>query len=81
MLGTFHYCARIFVCCLHFQGYSHSVLSLVPGYFYDITMMCLGVNFYLLNHYYPSWDFFSCGNDVAFLKTDLMSILWKYIMN
>lgn len=25
--------------------------------------------------------FFSCGNDVAFLKTDLMSILWKYIMN
>lgn len=50
-------CQEICVLSL-FSRYSHLVLTLVQGYFYTMTMIFLGVNFYLLNHYCQSWEFF-----------------------
>lgn len=54
-------CQEICVLSL-FSRYSHLVLTLVQGYFYTMTMIFLGVNFYLFNHYCQSWDFFSLWN-------------------
>lgn len=54
-------CQEICVLSL-FSRYSHLVLTLVQGYFYTMTMIFLGVNFYLLNHYCQCWEFFSLWN-------------------